>query len=110
MKLQLTREQFDWWLDNIGSPAAPLEWFKRIPAAPRSATGLGFEVAKYLALVLWAALFIWVWFPVFSALFLYEGLSLAPWARSGGKAAPAADPRARSPVGSSRSTNQPTHR
>lgn len=79
----LTRDQFDWWLDNLASPAGPLEWFKRLPAAAGPA-GWGLAVAKYLVLAIWASVFIWLWFAIFAVLFLYEGLGLAPWAGSTG--------------------------
>ena len=70
----LTREQRSWALDNLGSPAAPLLWFARIlpPAGP---VRWLLELAQWLVLVLWAVLFIWVWFTVFAVLFLWEGFS-----------------------------------
>ena len=78
----MTKEQFDWWLDNVGAPDAPLRWFARFQAKGPVAWALA--VVKYLALVVWASAFIWVWFTLFTLLFLYEGLGLAPWARSSG--------------------------
>lgn len=80
MKISITKEQFDWWMDNIASPAGPLEWFKRFQAAPGAARW-GMDVVSYLALTFWLVFFIWVWFTVFCLLFLYEGLGLAPWTR-----------------------------
>lgn len=78
----MTREQYDWWLDNVAAPDAPLRWFARFQAKGLVAWALA--VAKYLALIVWASAFIWVWFTLFTLLFLYEGLGLAPWARSSG--------------------------
>ena len=74
------REQFDGLLDYVAAPDAPLRWFERFPAA--GPVGAALTVVKYLALVAWSAGFIWIWFPLFALLFLYEGLGLAPWARS----------------------------
>ncbi|HXE75724.1 MAG TPA: hypothetical protein VNN18_08830 [Candidatus Xenobia bacterium] len=78
----MTREQFDWWLDNVAAPDAPLRWFARFQMAGPAAWAVA--VVKYLGLVVWASAFIWVWFTLFTLLFLYEGLGLAPWARSSG--------------------------
>ena len=78
----ISREQFDWLLDKVAAPDAPLRWFARFQAA--GPVGRAMAVVKYLALVIWASAFIWVWFPLFALLFLYEGLGLAPWARSSG--------------------------
>jgi hypothetical protein len=83
----MTREQYDWGLDNLGAPDAPLRWFARFASA--GPVGYAVGVIKYLALVVWAAAFIWLWFTVFTVLFLYEGLGLAPWARSSGASPPA---------------------
>ena len=87
MGIGLTREQFDWRLYNLGSPAGPLEWFKRLPAAA-GATRWALAVGKYLVLAIWASVFIWLWSAIFAVLFLYEGLGLAPWTRSAPKPAP----------------------
>lgn len=70
----LTREQRNWALDNVGSPAAPLLWFGRFTPAVGPVRWL-LELAKWLVLVVWAVVFIWVWFPVFAILFLWEGFS-----------------------------------
>ena len=78
----MTRGQYDWWLDNVGAPDAPLRWFARFQTT--GAAGAALAVVKYLALIIWSAGFIWIWFPVFTLLFLYEGLGLAPWSRSSG--------------------------
>jgi hypothetical protein len=82
----MTREQYDWGLDNLGAPDAPLRWFAGFASAGPVAWVLA--AVKYLALVIWAAAFIWLWFTVFTVLFLYEGLGLAPWARGGGAPPP----------------------
>ena len=76
----ISRAQFDWLLDSLAAPDAPLRWFQRFPAT--GPVVLALAVVKYLALIVWSAGFIWVWFPLFALLFLYEGLGLAPWARS----------------------------
>jgi len=78
----MTREQYDWWLDSVAAPDAPLRWFTRLQAKGPVAWALA--VVKYLALIVWASVFIWIWFTLFTLLFLYEGLGLAPWARSTG--------------------------
>lgn len=78
----ITREQYDWLLNNLAAPDAPLRWFARVQVAGPVAWALA--VVKYLVLIVWSAAFIWVWFPLFTVLFLYEGLGLAPWARGGG--------------------------
>ncbi len=78
----ISRERFDWLLDNVAAPDAPLRWFTRFQAA--GPMGAAIAAVKYLALIAWSAGFIWIWFPVFTLLFLYEGLGLAPWARSRG--------------------------
>jgi hypothetical protein len=82
MKFSVTKEQFDWWMDNLGSPAGPLAWFKR-PQPLAGAARWGMLTVSYLALIVWAVFFIWLWFAVFCVLFLYEGLGLAPWTRGG---------------------------
>ena len=70
----LTRKQRNWALDNFGSPAAPLLWFARIlPLAGPGRWLLG--LAQWVVLVVWAVGLIWVWFPVFAVLFLWEGFS-----------------------------------
>ena len=90
MKSLMTKEQFDWWMGNIASPAGPLEWFKkRQPAS--GAARWGMAAASYLAVTLWGIFFIWVWFTVFCALFIYEGLGLAPWTRASAAPAPPAE-------------------
>jgi len=70
----LTSEQRNWALDNLGSPAAPLLWFARIlpPAGP---VRWLLELTKWLVLIVWGVAFIWIWFPVFAILFLWEGFS-----------------------------------
>jgi hypothetical protein len=83
----MTKEQYDWWLDMLGAPDAPLRWFARLQMKGPLAWALA--LVKYLVLAIWAAAFIWVWFTVFAVLFLYEGLGLAPWARSSGPPPPA---------------------
>ncbi len=70
----LRHEQRNWALDNIGSPAAPLLWFARFAPVARPVRWL-LELAKWLVLIVWAVLFIWVWFTVFAILFLWEGFS-----------------------------------
>jgi hypothetical protein len=85
----MTREQYDWLLDQLAAPDAPLRWFARFQVAGPVAWAL--TLVKYLVLVVWAAAFIWVWFTVFTLLFLYEGLGLAPWAR--GTSVPAPPPK-----------------
>jgi len=92
MKSLMTKEQFDWWMDNIASPAGPLEWFKRFQAASGAARW-GMAAAGYLAVTLWGIFFIWVWFTVFCVLFIYEGLGLAPWTCASRTAAPPAESR-----------------
>jgi hypothetical protein len=82
----MTKEQYDWWLDNLAAPHAPLRWFARFAGAGPVAWAVA--VVKYVVLAIWAAAFIWVWFTVFTVLFLYEGLALAPWARGGGAPPP----------------------
>lgn len=82
----LAREQYDWLLDNLAAPDAPLRWFARFQMAGPVAWALA--LVKYLVLVVWAAAFIWLWFTLFSLLFLYEGLGLAPWVRGTGAPAP----------------------
>jgi len=91
MKFSMTKEQFDWWMDNIGSPVGPLEWFKRFQTASGAARW-GMAVVSYLAITLWLVFFIWVWFTVFCVLFFYEGLGLAPWTRASNPPAPPAEP------------------
>ena len=83
----MTKEQYDWLLDMLGAPDAPLRWFARFQMS--GPAGWAVALVKYLVLVVWAAAFIWVWFMVFAVLFLYEGLGLAPWARSSGPPPPA---------------------
>lgn len=80
MKFSIRKEQFDWWMENLGSPAGPLGWFKHWQA-PAGAARWGTLTLSYLALIVWAVAFIWLWFAVFLVLFLYEGLGLAPWTR-----------------------------
>jgi hypothetical protein len=46
----MTREQYDWWLDNVAAPDAPLRWFARFQAKGPVAWALA--VVKYLALYL----------------------------------------------------------
>lgn len=70
----LTAQQRDWALENLGSPAAPLTWFARMHPAAGPGRWL-LEVAKWLVLLVWAVAFIWVWFTVFTVLFLWEGFS-----------------------------------
>jgi len=84
----ITREQYDWLLDNLGAPDAPLRWFAGFRAAGPVAWVL--VLVKYLVLVVWAVAFIWLWFALFTLLFLYEGLGLPSWARSSGPPPPAA--------------------
>lgn len=87
----MTKAQFDWWMDNLGSPAGPLEWFKkRQPAA--GAARWGMMTLSYLALVLWSVFFIWLWFAVFCVLFFYEGLGLAPWTHASSASSAPAEP------------------
>ena len=90
MKFPMSKAQFDWWMDNIATPAAPLAWFRRFQAGSGAAR-VGLAAAKYLVLIFWAVFFIWVWFPVFALLFLVEGLGLAPWTRSSAAPAPPAE-------------------
>ncbi len=66
----LKSAQLDWWLDKLGSPFAPTEWLKRRPA--RGPLGWLLAVVKWLAVVVWAVGFIWVWFPVFVVAFALE--------------------------------------
>lgn len=70
----LTREQRNWILDNVGSPAAPLLWFAYLKPATGPLRWL-LELAKWLVLIVWAVGFLWIWFPVFAILFLWEGFS-----------------------------------
>jgi len=84
----LTREQYDWLLDNLAAPDAPLRWFARFQMTGPVAWVLA--LVKYVVLMIWAAAFIWVWFTLFILLFLYEGLGLASWARSSGAPPPTA--------------------
>lgn len=66
----LTRAQIDWWLDNLGSPVSPLEWFTHL----RAPAGLGWLLAlvKWLVVTVWAIAFIWVWFTLFLVFFVLE--------------------------------------
>lgn len=58
-------------MENIGSPAGPLLWFARLqPRAWWARAGL--EVAKWLLLLVWALGFLWIWFPVFVILFVWD--------------------------------------
>lgn len=91
MEIGLTREKFDWLLENLASPAAPLVWFEKLQPGSGLARQLVREL-KYLTLALWAAGFVWLWFLLFVVLFLYEGLGLAPWTHTT-KAAPPAAPQ-----------------
>lgn len=69
----LTREQHDRALDHLGSPTAPLLWFERLKGVGGPAGWL-MALVKWLLVVVWAVGFVWVWFTVFSVLFLCEGL------------------------------------
>jgi len=67
--------QLDWWLDNLGSPVAPLEWLKRLPVSGPVGWLLG--VIKCVTVVVWAVGFIWLWFTVFVLAFALEYTLLA---------------------------------
>ena len=71
----LRSAQLDWWLDKLGSPVAPLEWFKRLPASGSVGWLLG--VIKCVMVVVWAVGFIWLWFTVFVLAFALEYTLLA---------------------------------
>lgn len=85
----LTVEQHHYWLDNLGAPDAPLRWFDRMKA-PSGPAGWAMGLVRAIALVLWSTLFIWVWFTVFTVLFLWEGLGLLEKDKPAAAAAPAA--------------------
>ncbi len=72
----LTREQRDWAMDNLGLPFAPVKWFGRLKTSAGPAGWL-LTVLKWLVVIVWAVGFIWVWFPVFAVLFLWEGFTSA---------------------------------
>lgn len=85
----LTVEQHHWLLDNVGAPDSPLRWFAQMKR-PEGPVGWLFDLAKWLALIIWSVAFIWVWFTVFSVLFLWEGLGfLESGAREPEASAPA---------------------
>lgn len=67
----LTTAQIDWLMDNLASPVAPVEWFKRLKlgAGP---VGWLLEIVKWLAVALWAVFFVWLWFFLFVILFLWD--------------------------------------
>ena len=65
------KKYFDWLLENVASPAAPFEWFKRLPA-PAGPAGWGVSLVKWLVLMVWAVGFVWLWFAVLWVLILWE--------------------------------------
>ena len=77
--------RYDWLGDNVASPTAPLQWFARIQTPAGPARWL-FTGAKWLALVVWAVGFIWVWFLAFWLLLFCE--ALGPYGTKPSGAAP----------------------
>lgn len=69
----LSAEQHHQLLDNLGAPDAPLRWFARMKKSSGPVAWL-LGLVQWLVLIVWAVGFIWVWFPVFAVLFLWEGL------------------------------------
>jgi hypothetical protein len=65
------KKYFAWLLDNVASPAAPLEWLKRLPA-PAGPAGWAVSLIKWLVVIVWAVGFVWLWFLVLWVLILWE--------------------------------------
>lgn len=72
----LTRAQLDSLMNAVGSPAAPLEWFKWLPVGAGPLRWLVGAV-KWLVVILWAVVFIWIWFSAFIVLFAWEYIVFA---------------------------------
>ena len=69
--LEWHKKYFAWLLDNLASPVAPLEWFKRLKA-PTGPAGWAVGLVKWLVLIVWAVGFVWLWFFALWVLILWE--------------------------------------
>lgn len=63
-------------MSTVGSPAAPLEWFKHLPRGVAPLRWL-VQASQWLVVAVWAVGFFWVWFAVFVVLFAWEYIAFA---------------------------------